>query len=111
MLLYFLCVYVFKQLGVLHGVVDDVDTLEQYNLKTSHEHPLCTAVYNSNFKQVRGSNLVLHVPVLWPDPCLNTQDWWFRSHNAITRTKQIQTPGNKGIQSKSFKSARYSYTR
>ncbi|KAK6303613.1 hypothetical protein J4Q44_G00260670 [Coregonus suidteri] len=37
-------------IGVLHGVVDDVDTL--HKLQTSHEQPLCTALYNTNFKQV-----------------------------------------------------------
>ncbi|CAB1336303.1 unnamed protein product [Coregonus sp. 'balchen'] len=38
------------KIGVLHGVVDDVDTL--HKLQTSHEQPLCTALYNTNFKQV-----------------------------------------------------------
>ncbi|XP_038867441.1 WD repeat-containing protein on Y chromosome-like [Salvelinus namaycush] len=37
-------------IGVLHGVVDDVDTV--HKLQTSHEQPLCTALYNTNFKQV-----------------------------------------------------------
>ncbi|KAG5281841.1 hypothetical protein AALO_G00049380 [Alosa alosa] len=37
-------------IGVLHGVVDDVDSLDK--LKTSHENSLCTALYNCNFKQV-----------------------------------------------------------
>ncbi|XP_063064316.1 WD repeat-containing protein on Y chromosome-like isoform X2 [Engraulis encrasicolus] len=37
-------------IGVLHGVVDDVDSIDK--MKTSHEHSLCTALYNSNFKQV-----------------------------------------------------------
>ncbi|KAL2104306.1 hypothetical protein ACEWY4_001174 [Coilia grayii] len=37
-------------IGVLHGVVDDVDSIDK--MKTSHEHSLCTALYNPNFKQV-----------------------------------------------------------
>lgn len=41
---------IFVQIGVLHGVVDDVDTV--HKLQTSHEQPLCTALYNTNFKQV-----------------------------------------------------------
>ncbi|KAM6976879.1 WD repeat-containing protein on Y chromosome-like [Aplochiton taeniatus] len=35
---------------VLSGIVDDVDTL--HKAQTSHEMPLCTALYNANFKQV-----------------------------------------------------------
>ncbi|XP_062316476.1 WD repeat-containing protein on Y chromosome-like [Osmerus eperlanus] len=37
-------------IGVLHGAVEHVDTSQK--LKTSHEHSLCTALYNKNFKLV-----------------------------------------------------------
>ena len=48
----YVCVYTCAcvQIGVLHGAVEHVDTSQK--LKTSHEHSLCTALYNKNFKLV-----------------------------------------------------------
>ncbi|KAI4873765.1 hypothetical protein NFI96_010621 [Prochilodus magdalenae] len=37
-------------IGILYGTVDDLHTYNK--LKTSHEQPLCAALYNANFKQV-----------------------------------------------------------
>ena len=47
------CCVCVVQVGVLQGAIDEVDS-SQPKTVTSHEQPLCAALYNPNFKQVGG---------------------------------------------------------